>query len=59
MNIGSIIVACIVILIVVLDVRYLLRSSSGGCSDCNGSCSSCGPTCKWTEDIQKAKRELI
>ncbi|MBP3890711.1 MAG: FeoB-associated Cys-rich membrane protein [Solobacterium sp.] len=59
MNLGTLIVSIVLVVIVALDVRYLYRSMKSGCTDCNGSCSSCGTTCKWTSDIEKAKKELI
>ncbi len=54
MNLPSVVVALILAVIVIADIRYLRRSGKG----CSGSCSSCGGACKWTEDVRKAKKAI-
>lgn len=55
MNLGTFIVAALLAVLVVLDIRYLMRK---GVSQCRGDCTECGSTCKWTEDIKRAKTEI-
>ena len=55
MNLASWIVLIIIVVIVVLDIRYLLNH---GLEECGGNCSSCGTQCKWQGDIEKARKRL-
>lgn len=55
MNAGTFLVLSVVVLIVVLDIRYLLKN---GIDSCGGDCSHCGPSCKWAGDIRKAQRKI-
>lgn len=55
---ANIVIVFLLAIIVILDVRYLWKQKEKGCSDCSGSCDSCGPVCKFTEDINRAKREI-
>ena len=55
MNLASWIILALIVLIVVLDIRYLLNH---GLEDCGGNCSSCGPKCKWQGDIEKARKRI-
>ncbi len=53
MNIGSWIVLAILAVIVGLAVRSI---AVNGIDSCSGECGSCGTSCKWVNDIQKAKK---
>lgn len=56
MNAVSLVLIVLIGVLLILDVRYLYRNRGRGCS---GVCSSCGQTsCKWTRDLQKARREI-
>ena len=55
MNLVSWIVLIIIFVIVVLDIRYLLKR---GIQECGGNCGSCGTSCKWKDDIDKARRRI-
>lgn len=55
MNLSTLIVLCILIGIVVLDIRYLMKN---GIDSCSGDCRSCGPSCKWANDVKKAQRKI-
>lgn len=55
MNLSTFIVLMVLVVIVVLDIRYLMAH---GLDDCGGDCSSCGPSCKWVGDIKKAQRKI-
>ncbi|MBR2067221.1 MAG: hypothetical protein IJ875_03040 [Solobacterium sp.] len=55
MNLASWVIVICILFIVIWDIYYLLNH---GMSECNGSCNSCGPKCKWTGDIEKARRRL-
>ena len=54
MNAGTFFVILILITAVVLDIRYLMRHKSG----CAGDCSSCGGSCKWSDDLKRARKEI-
>ena len=55
MNAGTIIVTLILIVVVVLDIRYLMRK---GVNQCGGDCAKCGSTCRWSEDLKRARTEI-
>lgn len=55
MNFGSIVVTLILIAIVILDIRYLKRNGIDGCG---GDCKECHGTCKWSDDLKRARREI-
>ena len=54
MNAGTFFVILILITAMVLDIRYLMRHKSG----CAGDCSSCGGSCKWSDDLKRARKEI-
>ena len=55
MNLGSIVVILILVLIVVLDIRYLRRNGIDGCG---GDCGKCHGSCKWTDDLKRARADI-
>ena len=55
MNAGTFLVAAALVLIVILDIRYLMKH---GVNSCGGDCGSCHGTCKWSRDLKKAKEEI-
>ena len=55
MNLGTFVVAALLVVLVILDIRYLLRN---GLDQCKGDCGECHGTCKWTEDLKQAKAEI-
>ena len=55
MNLPTILILTILILLVVLDIRYLLHN---GMDSCGGSCANCGHSCKWVGDIKKAQKKI-
>ncbi len=55
MNFGSFVVIVILAVVVILDIRYLRRK---GFSDCAGDCNQCHGTCKWSDDLKQARREI-
>ncbi len=55
MNFGSFVVIVILAVVVILDIRYLRRK---GLSDCAGDCNQCHGTCKWSEDLKQARKEI-
>ncbi len=55
MNAGTFFVVLVLAVIVILDIRYLMKN---GIDSCNGDCGSCGPSCRWANDIKKAQRKI-
>ena len=55
MNFGTFAVILILTVFVILDIRYLIRSGRNACA---GDCGSCHGSCKWSEDLKQAKRDL-
>lgn len=55
MNLATVLVTAVLAVIVILDIRYLMRN---GIDSCGGDCSSCGPSCRWADDIEKARRQI-
>ena len=55
MNFSTFAVVAVLALIVVLDIRYLLKN---GLDSCGGDCERCGSSCKWGHDIQKAQKHI-
>ncbi len=55
MNLPTFIVLLIVAVLVILDIRYLYRQ---GPDSCSGNCGSCGPSCKWVNDVEKARKSI-
>ncbi len=55
MNAGTIIVALLLVIVVALDIRYLMRK---GISQCGGDCAKCTGTCRWSEDLKRARTEI-
>ena len=55
MNSGTLIVVAVLAVIVILDIRYLLKN---GIDSCSGDCGSCGPSCRWARDIRRAQRSI-
>lgn len=56
MNLSTFIISLILAVIVILDIRYLMKNGIEGCSgDCSGSCHG---SCKWVGDVKKAQRHL-
>ncbi len=53
MNAGSWFVLLILAAIVAWAVRDMIVN---GIDSCSGECGSCGSSCKWVNDIQKAKK---
>ncbi len=51
MNFGSFVVITILIVLVVLDIRYLRRNGIDGC---RGECGKCHDSCKWSADLKNA-----
>ena len=54
MNPGSVLVLLVLIAVVVLDIRYLMKNRSS----CSHDCSQCGSSCRWSEDLQRARKDL-
>ena len=58
MNLSTFLITAVIALIVVFDIRYLMKNGT-----CNGNCGSCGTgngsSCKWTKDIEKAKKGIL
>ena len=55
MNLATLFVSALIAVIVILDIRYLMKH---GLEECSGDCSGCGPSCKWGRDIKKAQRRI-
>lgn len=55
MNVTTFIVIGIIAVLLVLDVKYLMKH---GIEDCSGSCGSCSGSCKWSNDIKKAQKSI-
>jgi hypothetical protein len=55
MNAGTFFVVLVLAVIVILDIRYLMKN---GIDSCSGDCGSCGPSCRWANDIKKAQRKI-
>ena len=55
MNLGTFVVTALLAAVVFLDIRYLRRHGIDGCS---GDCSQCHGSCKWSEDLKKARRDI-
>lgn len=55
MNFGSFVVIVILVAIVILDIRYLRRNGIDGCG---GDCKKCHGSCKWSDDLKKARTEI-
>lgn len=55
MNAGTFFVVLVLAVIVILDIRYLMKN---GIDSCSGDCESCGPSCRWANDIKKAQRKI-
>ena len=55
MNAGTFFVILVLAVIVILDIRYLMKN---GIDSCSGDCGSCGPSCRWANDIKKAQRKI-
>ena len=55
MNFGTFIVILVIAAIVIFDIRYLMKN---GVDACKGDCSQCHGTCKWSEDLRQAKKEI-
>ncbi|MGD7407515.1 FeoB-associated Cys-rich membrane protein, partial [Ralstonia pseudosolanacearum] len=53
MNFGTFIVIVILAAIVIADIRYLMKH---GVDSCKGDCSSCHGSCKFSEDLKRAKK---
>lgn len=58
MNLSSIIVAIVLVLIVLFDIKYLLSGKASDCASCGKECSSCGPVCKFKDDMKRAQQNL-
>lgn len=55
MNIGTLLVIAVVAIITIADVKYL---SVHGLDSCSGNCAECGTSCKWVNDVKKARRHI-
>ena len=55
MNLSTLIVAGILTVLVILDIRYLLKNGIDGCS---GDCADCHGSCTWQKDIKKAQKAM-
>ncbi len=59
MNFTTFVIVLIIAILLVLDVKYIkvhgLEDCTGGCGDCHGSC---GSSCKFTQDMEKAKKSI-
>lgn len=55
MNIGTWAVLAVIGLLVYACVRYLINN---GLDSCTGDCAGCGPSCKWSRDIEKARKAI-
>lgn len=55
MSIATILIIAVIAVITLFDIGYLHKN---GAEPCGGNCNSCYSTCKWTEDLKKAKRDL-
>ncbi len=55
MNLATFLILSVIVILVILDIRYLLKN---GISECSWDCGSCGPSCKWVGDIKKAQRRI-
>lgn len=55
----NIVIILVIAVLLILDVKYLtvhgVDECSGNCGDCHGSC---GSSCKFTQDIMKAKKSI-
>ena len=54
MTLGTLAVATVLALIVVLDIRYLVSQK-----DCHHNCQNCLGGCKYVQDLQKAHEEIV
>ncbi len=55
MNFGTFVVILVLAAVVILDIRYLIRH---GADSCRGDCASCHGSCRWSEDIKQARKEI-
>lgn len=55
MNLSTILVLVLVAVITIADVKYL---SVHGLDSCSGNCVECGTSCKWVNDVKKARRHI-
>lgn len=55
MNLGTFVVLAVVAVFVILDIRYLAKN---GIDSCSGNCSGCGTSCKWVNDMNKARKHI-
>lgn len=55
----NIVIILVIAVLLILDVKYLMvhgvADCSGNCGDCHGIC---GSSCKFTQDIMKAKKSI-
>ncbi len=55
----NIVIILVIAVLLILDVKHLMvhgvEDCSGNCGDCHGSC---GSSCKFTQDIMKAKKSI-
>ena len=55
----NIVIILVIAVLLILDVKYLMvhgvEDCSGNCGDCHGIC---GSSCKFTQDIMKAKKSI-
>ncbi len=59
MNLPTFVISAILVVIVVYDIRYLMKK--GGCASCKGGCSSCKSKAhqkKLEADLKQAKKDI-
>lgn len=55
---ATVIVFSVVVILLVLDVKYLMKHGMEDCTGSCGDCGGCGGSCKFNGDIQKARRSI-
>lgn len=55
MNLPTLIICLILAVIVIFDIRYLLKNGIAGCT---GDCRGCGSTCRISNDLKKVQRRM-
>lgn len=58
MNMTTFIVCLIIAVLLVLDVKYLMKHGLEDCTGSCGDCGSCGGACKFQGDIEKARKSI-
>lgn len=58
MNMTTLIVCLIIAVLLILDVKYLMKHGLEDCTGSCGDCGSCGGACKFQGDIEKARKSI-